>query len=76
MSARPSAVELLATPGTFLTRSHLRELGLTRTAIDCVFRELDVIFYPGQTKGGAVRTDDFLGLTERCMYGDDRVRPT
>jgi hypothetical protein len=72
----PTPAELLATPGAFLTRRHLRDLGLTRTAIDAVFRELDVVFYPGQKRGGAVLRDDFVALTERCTYGADRVRPT
>lgn len=77
MSVRePTASELLEIPGSFLTRRHLRDLGLTRTAVDEVFRVLPVIFYPGQKRGGAVKTADFLALTEECTYRDDRVRPT
>ena len=76
MSAPPSAVELLERPGALLTRSHLRDLGLTRTMVDAVFRELDVIFLPGTKRGGAVRRDDYLDLLERSTYGSDRVRPT
>jgi hypothetical protein len=34
---RPTAVELLERGTGFLTRSHLRELGLERRAIDAVF---------------------------------------
>jgi hypothetical protein len=37
---RPTAPELLETPGALLTRSHLRELGLERRVIDAVFRAL------------------------------------
>lgn len=44
---RPSATELLETPGALLTRSDLRELGLERRAIDAVFRALAVVFLPG-----------------------------
>ena len=74
----PTAAELLDTPGAFLTRRHLAQLGLTRTAIDCAFRALPVVFFPGQTKGGSVRREDFLALVERSTYTNDdgRVRPT
>ena len=37
------ATELLETPGALLTRTHLRELGLERRAIDAVFRKLPVV---------------------------------
>jgi hypothetical protein len=47
MSARPSATELLETPGALLTRSDLRELGLERRAVDAVFRECPIIVLPG-----------------------------
>ena len=40
MSDRPSAATLLGTPGAMLSRSHLRDLGLERRAVDAVFREL------------------------------------
>ena len=33
-------------PGALLSRSHLRELGLERRAVDAVFRELDVVVLP------------------------------
>jgi len=35
---RPTATDLLETPGAPLTRTHLRELGLERRAVDAVFR--------------------------------------
>jgi hypothetical protein len=38
---------LLETPGALLSRSHLRELGLERGAVDAVFRALDVVVLPG-----------------------------
>jgi hypothetical protein len=71
----PTAAELLVTPGALLTRSHLRELGLERRAIDAVFRELDVVVLPGYTRPH-VKADDYRALVERCTYGRDRVRPT
>ena len=47
---RRSAAELLQTPGALLTRSHLRELGLERRAIDAVFRTLPVVALPGYSR--------------------------
>lgn len=66
-------MELLETPGALLTRSHFRELGLERRAIDAVFRELDVVVLPGYSRP-MVRREDYLALVERSTYGDDRVR--
>ena len=43
VSARPSAVELLERPGALLTRGDLAALGLTRTMVDSVFRELCLV---------------------------------
>jgi hypothetical protein len=40
---RPSALELLTKPDALLNRSHLRELGLERRAVDAVFRALPVV---------------------------------
>jgi hypothetical protein len=71
---RRSATELLETPGALLTRSHLRELGLERRAIDTVFRTLAVVFLPGYSRP-MIRAEEFLELVERCTYRDDRVRP-
>jgi hypothetical protein len=73
-SHRASATELLETPGALLTRSHLRELGLERRAVDAVFRTLAVVFLPGYSRP-MVRVEEFLELVERCTYRDDRVRP-
>lgn len=72
---RPTAAELLATPGALLRRTHLAEVGLTRTMVDSTFCELGVIFLPG-CRRAAVRHEDFVELLERCSYGRDRVRPT
>jgi hypothetical protein len=74
VSTRPTAVELLERPGALLTRSHLRELGLERRAVDAVFRELPVVVLPGY-KRPLIRAADYQALLDRCTYADDRVRP-
>lgn len=66
--------ELLKTPDALLTRSHLRELGLERRAIDAVFRELDVVALPGYSRP-MILAADYLALIERHTYRGDRVRP-
>lgn len=73
MSVRPSAPQLLETPGALLSRSHLRELGLERRAVDAVFRELAVVVLPGYSRP-MVRAEDYLQLLERSTYSGDRVR--
>jgi len=75
VSGRPTAAQLLERPGALLTRTHLAELGHTRTMIDAIFRELDVIVFPG-TKRPAVSREDYLELRRRSTYGKDVVRPT
>jgi hypothetical protein len=72
---RPSAAELLETPGALLTRSHLRGLGLERRAIDAVFRALPVVALPGYSRP-MIRAEQYLELVEQYTYGDDRVRPS
>jgi hypothetical protein len=74
VTGRPSAADLLETPGALLTRTHLRELGLTRTMADAVFRELDVVVFPGSRRP-AVQVGDYLALVEASTYRGDRVRP-
>jgi hypothetical protein len=72
---RPSPTTLLATPGALLTRSHLRELGLERRAIDAVFRRLPVVALPGYSRP-LIRAEHYLALVEEHTYRDDRVRPS
>jgi hypothetical protein len=72
--ARPTAVELLERPGALLTRTHLRELGLERRAVDAVFRELPIVCLPGYSRP-LIRASDYLAMVENCTYRDDRVRP-
>lgn len=71
----PSPAKLLATPGALLTRSHLRELGLERRAIDAVFRRLPVVALPGYSRP-MIRAEHYLELLEKHTYRDDRVRPS
>ncbi|MDQ3380422.1 MAG: hypothetical protein M3546_08870 [Actinomycetota bacterium] len=71
---RPSPAQLLEMPCALLTRSHLRELGLERRAIDAVFRALPVVALPGYSRP-MIRADQFLELVEHSTYHDDRVRP-
>jgi hypothetical protein len=73
VTCKPSAADLLQTPGALLTRSHLAELGLTRTMIDAVFRELPVVFFPGNRRG-AVRAEHYRELVERSTFDGNRVR--
>jgi hypothetical protein len=70
----PVTTELLATPEALLTRTHLRELGLERRAVDAVFRALPVVALPGYSRP-MVRVQDYIGLVERNTFRDDRVRP-
>lgn len=73
VSDRPQASMLLETPGALLSRSHLRELGLERRAVDAVFRALDVVVLPGYSRP-LVRAEDYLALLSRSTHRDDRVR--
>lgn len=77
MSARPSAAELLRTPGAVLTRSDLRELGLDRRAVDAVFRQCPVIILPGYSRP-MIRAEAYLAFLDEqtyCPRCADRLRP-
>lgn len=69
-----AAAELLATPGALLNRTHLRELGLERRAVDAVFRALPVVALPGYSRP-LIRAEQYLELVEHNTFRDDRVRP-
>jgi len=71
---RPSLAILLETPGALLTRTHLRQLGLERRAVDAVFRTLPVVELPGYSRP-MIRAEQYLALVEQHTYRDDRVRP-
>lgn len=73
MTGQPSATQLLETPGSLLTRSHLRELGLGRSAIDAVFRQLEVVVFPGSARP-MIHREDYLELVARSTYPEGRVR--
>ncbi len=69
-----TAQELLETPDALLTRTHLRELGLERRAVDAVFRILPVVALPGYSRP-MIRAQEYLALIARSTYNGDRVRP-
>lgn len=69
-----AAAELLATPGALLNRTHLRELGLERRAVDAVFRALPVVALPGYSRP-LIRAEEYLELVDHHTFRDDRVRP-
>jgi hypothetical protein len=71
----PSAVELLDQGTGMLTRSHLRDLGLPRAAIDAIFRQLDVVYIAGYSRP-MIRVEHYVELLAESTYGRDRVRPT
>lgn len=71
---KPTAAELLATPGALLSRTHLRQLGLERRAVDAIFRALPVVVLPGYSRP-MIRAKDYLRLLEEHTYAGDRVRP-
>jgi hypothetical protein len=72
--SRRRAADLLAQGTGLMTRSHLRELGLERRAIDAVFRAVPVIALPGYRRS-VIRVEDYLRLIEEHTYRGDRVRP-
>lgn len=72
--SHPGAIELLAMPEALLTRTHLRELGLERRAVDAIFRALPVVALPGYSRP-MVRAQDYLTLVKSNTFDDDRVRP-
>jgi hypothetical protein len=69
----PAATQLLDTPGALLSRSHLRELGLQRRAVDAVFRALPVVVLPGYSRP-LVRAADYRRLLEQHTFDGSRVR--
>ena len=72
--SRPAASELLTTPGALLSRSHLRELGLERRAVDAVFRACPVVAFPGYSRP-VILVRDYLALLDDSTYdGRTRIR--
>ena len=70
-----SATALLDAPDALLTRTHLRELGLERRAVDAVFRALAVVALPGYSRP-MIRVRDYLEFIENYTFRDDRIRPS
>lgn len=70
---KPSASQLLDTPGALLSRGHLAQLGLGRRQVDAVFKALDVVVFPGSRRP-LIRVADYLAHVEKSTYGPDRVR--
>ena len=66
---------ILATRGALLNRTHLRDLGLERRAVDAVFRMLPVVALPGYSRP-MIRAEAYLELVEQHTYRGDRVRPS
>lgn len=66
------ASDLLRTPEALLTRSHLRELGLERRAVDAVFRACPNIVLPGYRRP-LIRVSDYLALIEASTDDGNRV---
>jgi hypothetical protein len=71
----PTADQLLARDGTFLSRTHLRELGWSGVQVDAIFRKLPIVKIEG-CRCPVIRASDYLELIEASTYGGDRVRPT
>jgi hypothetical protein len=70
----PPATDLLETPGALLSRTHLRQLGLERRAVDSVFRHCPTVVLPGYSRP-LIRVADYLALLEAHTYdGRTRVR--
>jgi hypothetical protein len=76
VNERPTASELLETPGALLTRSHLRELGWQRGAIDQIFRNVPTVHVPGYSRA-MIAVESYLAFVAEHTYDDRvRVRPT
>lgn len=74
MPPRPTAAELVQTPGALLTTSDLAALGLPRKAIESVLRQVPVVYLAGYRRP-LVRVEDYRELVERSLDRGDQVRP-
>jgi hypothetical protein len=72
-SRKPTAAELLETPGAVLTSTHLRELGWGRRQIDAIWRGCPMIILPG-TRRPVLRVEDYLAYLEEHTYRNDLPR--
>jgi hypothetical protein len=71
---QPSARDLLDQGTGLLTRSHLRELGLERRAVDAVFRACPTVIIPGYSRP-LFKVADYLRQLDGRTYRDDRPYP-
>jgi hypothetical protein len=69
---RPTAAELLEMPSALLSRTHLRELGYERRAVDAIFRSCPVVALPRYSRP-LIRVADYTAFLERCTYDGTRV---
>ena len=70
----PPAAELLRNPDALLTRTHLRELGYERRAVDAIFKACPNVILPGYSRP-MIAVADYLALLEQSTYRGDRVHP-
>lgn len=69
----PDAADLLRSPDALLTRSHLRDLGHARRAVDAILLASPVVVLPGYSRP-LIRVSDYLALVKANTYRGDRVR--
>jgi len=74
VSAIPSPADRLSSPGAFLSRGDLRELGLERRAVDAVFRACPTVVLPGYSRP-LITVEAYREFIAACTYSGDRVRP-
>jgi hypothetical protein len=73
VAPKPTAAELLETPGAVLTSSHLKELGWTRTHIDAIWRSCPMVILPGARRP-VLRVEDYLAYLEEHTYRNEQPR--
>jgi hypothetical protein len=76
MTPRPSAADLLQTPGALLTTSDMAELGLDRRAVEAVFRHCPHVLIPGYRRPMVVSDvlRRFLDQSTHDNRGEGRLR--
>jgi hypothetical protein len=71
---RPTRRPTARNPGAQLTRTHLRELGWERRAVDAIFRTCPIVAIPGYSRP-VIRVRDYLALLDESTFdGRTRVR--
>jgi hypothetical protein len=72
---KPTASQLLETPGAMLNRTHLAELGWGRAQVDAILLKLTVYVIDGSSRP-MVRVADYLDLVDASACPKDQVRLT